>query len=106
VERVCRDNEHYDGKEVKDFLIAQNLKDPRALIYVCDRFNFVPELTQYLYGQNSQQFLEAYVSRMNAKATPAVVGTLLDLNANEDWIKTLGWDVRDATGKVSRSSTS
>ena len=45
VERVCRDNDHYDPKEVKEFLLQQNLKDPRPLIHVCDRFDYVEELT-------------------------------------------------------------
>jgi len=94
VERVCRDNEHYDAKEVKEFLIQQNLKDPRPLIHVCDRFGYVDELTQYLYNGNLYMFIEAYVQRMNVNATPAVVGSLLDLNANEDQVKKLLTPIR------------
>ena len=52
VERVCRDNDHYNAAEVKEFLLQQNLKDPRPLIHVCDRFDFVGELTHYLYSKN------------------------------------------------------
>lgn len=89
VERVCRDNEKYDPKEVKEFLIQQNLKDPRPLIHVCDKWGFVPELTQHLYNNQMYLFIEAYVTRMNAKATPQVVGTLLELNAPEENIKKL-----------------
>jgi clathrin heavy chain len=94
VERVCRDNDHYEAKEVKEYLLEKNLSDPRPLIHVCDRFDFVDELTQYLYSNNMFAFVEAYVQRMNPRACPAVVGALLDLNANEDQISELIVSVR------------
>jgi len=94
VERVCRDNTHYEAKEVKEYLLSQNLKDPRPLIHVCDRFGYVDELTQYLYTNNMYVFIEAYIGRMNVKACPEVVGTLLDMNANEDQIRKLLDNVR------------
>lgn len=89
VKRVCRDNKHYDPLKVKEFLLAANLKDPRPLIHVCDRFDFVEELTQYLYSNQLFVFIEAYVQRMNVKAAPPVVGALLDLNAPDDQIMKL-----------------
>jgi len=94
VERICRDNDHYDAVEVKEFLLQQNLKDPRPLIHVCDRFDFVPELTQYLYSKNLYVFIEAYVQRMSPKATPLVIGTLIDLNCSDDQITKLLSSVR------------
>ena len=33
------------------------LPDPRPLIHVCDRFDFVDELTAYLYTNNLQVFI-------------------------------------------------
>lgn len=89
VERVCRDNDHYEAVKVKEFLLGQNLKDPRPLIHVCDRYDFVDELTQHLFSNNMYMFIEAYVQRMNVKAAPKVLGSLLDMNANEDNIKKL-----------------
>jgi clathrin heavy chain len=94
VERVCRDNDHYDPKEVKEFLLQSNLKDPRSLIHVCDRFGYVDELTQYLHNHQMFVFIEAYVQRMNSKAAPQVVGTLLDLSHSEEQIKKLLVGVR------------
>jgi clathrin heavy chain len=94
VERVCRDNTHYEAKEVKEYLLSQNLKDPRPLIHVCDRFGYVDELTQYLYTNNMYVFIEAYVTRMNVKACPEVLGALLDMNANEEQIRKLVDNVR------------
>jgi len=87
VERVCRDNDHYNAVEVKEFLLGQNLKDPRPLIHVCDRNDFVDELTHYLYTNNMYVFIEAYVQRMNQKAAPAVIGSLIDMNAQESQIE-------------------
>lgn len=94
VERVCRDNDNFDPIKVKEFLLEQNLNDPRPLIYVCDRFDFIDELTRYLYNGGKFPFIEAYVMRMNVKAAPAVIGTLLDLNASEDQIRTLVINLR------------
>lgn len=100
VERVCRDSAHYDSKQVKEYLIAQNLKDPRPLIHVCDKYGYVDELTQYLYQNQLHSFIDAYVQRKNPKAAPAVVGCLLDLNANEDQIKSLIAAVRPPSDAV------
>jgi clathrin heavy chain len=83
-----------DPKQVKEFLLQQNLKDPRPLIHVCDRFDYVGELTHYLYSKNMFVFIEAYVQRMNPKATPPVLGALLDLNAPDDQIQKLLTSVR------------
>jgi len=94
VERVCRENNHYDPKEVKEFLLQQNLRDPRPLIHVCDRFDFVDELTAYLYNNQFNNFIEAYVQRMNLKAAPPVIGALLDLNAPDDQIRKILESVR------------
>jgi clathrin heavy chain len=94
IERVCQTLSNFDPKEVKDFLIQQNLKDPRPLIYVCDRFGFVEELTQFLYNNKMVAFIEAYVQRMNSLATPAVVGALLDLNCPDEQIKKMVAPVR------------
>jgi clathrin heavy chain len=44
VERVCRDSAVYDPLEVKQFLMEAKLPDPRPLIHVCDRFDFIDEM--------------------------------------------------------------
>ena len=48
-ERVCRDSTSYDPERVKNFLLEINLPEPRPLIHVCDRFDFVEDLTEHLY---------------------------------------------------------
>ncbi len=87
VERVCRDSTVYDAVKVKEFLMDAKLQDPRPLIHVCDRNDFVEELTKYLYSNNLQKYIEVYVQKVSPQKTPMVVGKLLDLDCNEDFIK-------------------
>lgn len=89
VERVCRDSTVYDPEDVKKFLMEAKLPDPRPLIHVCDRFDFVDELTAYLYSNNLQKYIEVYVQKVSPQKTPQVVGKLLDLEANEEFVRNL-----------------
>jgi clathrin heavy chain len=86
-ERVCRDSNIYVPEEVKEYLKGAKLPDPRPLIHVCDRFDFVDELTEYLYLNSLLQYIEVYVTKVSPAKTPQVVGKLFDLGANEDFIK-------------------
>lgn len=86
-ERVCRDSNIYVPAEVKDYLKQSKLPDPRPLIHVCDRFDFVDELTEYLYLNSLLQYIEVYVTKVSPAKTPMVIGKLFDLGANEDFIK-------------------
>jgi clathrin heavy chain len=89
VERVCRDSTIYNAEQVKDFLLDQKLPDPRPLIHVCDRHGYEEELTGYLWNNNLRPFIEVYVQKVGPTKTPVVVGRLLDLDAEEDFIKGL-----------------
>merc|ERR1711966_376166 len=88
-ERVCRDSNIYVPEEVKEYLKNAKLPDPRPLIHVCDRFDFVNELTEYLYLNSLLQYVEVYVTKVSPTKTPQVVAKLFDLGANEDFIKRL-----------------
>mmetsp|Transcript_21954 Transcript_21954/g.32005 ORF Transcript_21954/g.32005 Transcript_21954/m.32005 type:complete len:1722 (-) Transcript_21954:178-5343(-) len=89
VERVCRDSTVYDPAEVKKFLMDAKLPDPRPLIHVCDRFDFVEEMTSYLYSNNLHKYIEVYVVKVSPQKTPMVVGKLLDLDCPEDFVRNL-----------------
>jgi len=89
VERVCRDSTVYDAVQVKDFLMDAKLPDPRPLIHVCDRHDFVDEMTAYLYSNGLLKYIEVYCNKVSPQKTPAVVGKLLDLDCNEDFVRTL-----------------
>ena len=89
VERVCRDSTIYVPEDVKKFLMDAKLPDPRPLIHVCDRFDFIDELTAYLYTNPLQKYIEVYVQKVSPQKTPQVVGKLLDLESNEEFVRTL-----------------
>jgi clathrin heavy chain len=89
VERVCRDSTVYDPIEVKQFLMDAKLPDPRPLIHVCDRYEYIDEMTLYLYTNSLQKYIEVYVQKVSPQKTPQVIGKLLDLECNEDFIRNL-----------------
>jgi len=49
----------------------------------------VDELTAYLHSNNLMKYIEVYVQKVSPQKTPQVVGKLLDLDCNEDFIKSL-----------------
>jgi clathrin heavy chain len=95
VERICRESHSFDPKRVYNFLKEAKLPDQLPLIIVSDRFDFVEDLTKYLYHNNMSHFIEAYVQKINPINTPAVVGALLDVDCNEDYVKNLVMSVRN-----------
>ncbi|KAM9913562.1 hypothetical protein OXX69_001487 [Metschnikowia pulcherrima] len=89
IERVVRDNNVYNGEKVKNFLKEAKLEDQLPLIIVCDRFNFVHDLILYLYKNKFFKFIEVYVQQVNPANTPQVVAGLLDVDCDENIIKSL-----------------
>ncbi|KAJ1913951.1 Clathrin heavy chain [Mycoemilia scoparia] len=89
VERVVRENEHYDPEKVKNFLKESNLSDQLPLIIVCDRFGYVHDLVLYLYTNGMTKYIEVYVQQVNSSRLPEVVGALLDVDCDEGVIKSL-----------------
>ena len=53
------------------------------------RYDYVEELTQYLYKNNMIKYIEVYVQKVNPARTPKVVGALLDHDCAEDIVKKL-----------------
>lgn len=43
---------------MKKFLMDAKLPDPRPLIHVCDRHDFIEEMTGYLYKSSLQKYIE------------------------------------------------
>lgn len=59
------------------------------LIVVADRFNLVHDLILYLYKNQLFNAIEVYVQRINPARTPEVIGGLLDVDCDENIIKSL-----------------
>jgi len=86
IDRVITETTFYEPVRVKDFLMESHIQDPRPLIHLCDKHDMVQELTRYLLNQNQKKFIEIYLLRVNANATPKVLGTLLEMNCDEIYI--------------------
>lgn len=84
---ICSD--FYNPEKVKNFLIEAHLTEQLPLIIVCDRFNFVKDLVNYLYRSQQYKSIEVYVQRVNPSRTPAVIGALLAMDCDETIIKNL-----------------
>jgi len=89
VERVCRDSAVYDPIEVKNYLVEARLADPLPLIHVCDRHDFIEEMTAYLYTNHLLHYVEVYVQKLTPEKLRRVVEKLLDLDCNEDFVRNL-----------------
>jgi clathrin heavy chain len=89
VERVVRETTFYDPVKVRDFLMNGKFSDPRPLIYLCNIHNFIEELTKYLYNTKQTKCIDIFLFKVNTDAAPKVLGTLLDLDCDENYIKAL-----------------
>ena len=94
VERVIKETTYYDAVRVRDFLKEGKFSDPRPLIYLCDMHNFIDDLTKYLYTTKQMKCIEIYLFKVNSSASPKVLGTLLDLDCDESYIKQLLLSIR------------
>lgn len=54
----------------------------------------VGDLTLYLYQKNMYRYIEGYVQKVNPQKAPAVVGALLDAEADDTFINNLILSVR------------
>lgn len=89
VERVIKETQYYDAKRVKDFLMEGKFGDPRPLIYLCDMHGYIEDLTRYLYTTKQLKCIEIFLFKVNSNASPKVLGSLLDLDCDELYIKQL-----------------
>jgi len=94
VERVTRESNFYDAEKAKQFLMEAKLPDARPLINVCDRYDFTRDLAVYLYNNSMLKYIEAYVQKVNPSKAPEIVGALLDVECDEDFITNLILSVR------------
>ncbi|KAI8057181.1 hypothetical protein BDF22DRAFT_669946 [Syncephalis plumigaleata] len=89
VERICRESNAYDAERIKNYLMEANLEDQLPLIIVCDRYNYVRDLVMFLYKKNMFRFIEVYVQKVNPSRAPSVIGALLDVDCDENMIRSL-----------------
>ncbi|KAG9395516.1 Clathrin heavy chain [Carpediemonas membranifera] len=97
VERVLRTSEHIDAPRVKAFLMQTDLSTTLPLVTLCDRFNLVHELVEFMYQRKLRRGIENYVSTYNPRRAPEVVATLLDMEADETFVSEICAHVADNT---------
>ena len=79
----------YDPEKVLDLLISAKLSDPKCLIVLCDKNNYIKEMARYLWENSFTVYIEMYVLRVNPANAGEVLGALLDLGVEETYIKQL-----------------
>lgn len=89
VERVIRETTFYDPVKVKQFLMDTRLADPKPLMFLCDMHGFIDDLIRYLFKNNYQKYIEAYTVKIAPHSAPTVLGTLIDLEAEEKYVLAL-----------------
>lgn len=96
VQRVIKDYDCYDPSKVLEFFLERKLVDPKPLIYLCDKHDYIEQLTNYLYKNKLLRFLENYVFQLRPQSCPRVLATLLDEDCDENYIKQILNTVRAA----------
>ncbi|KAL4145007.1 hypothetical protein PRNP1_012681 [Phytophthora ramorum] len=74
---------------VQNVLRDTKVQNPHMLVHLCDRYDVVEELVQYLYSSNSMESINIYATKVSPDKAPVVIGKLLDLGCDEGFIKTL-----------------
>jgi len=87
VERVIKEYDNYDPLKVKEFFLEKKLVNPRALIFLCDKHDYIEDLTKYLYKNKLVKFLENYLFQARPQNTPRVCAALLYEDCDENYIK-------------------
>jgi clathrin heavy chain len=77
----------YDAQKVKALLMSTKLSRPQALITLCDKNDWIEELTRYLWSNGQQRYIEVYVMTVSPQRAPQVLGAMIDLEAEESYIK-------------------
>ena len=94
MEDVIKANEFYDPIRVKEFLINDaQLVEMKPLIILCDLHGYIEELITYLYNNNRQDLIHIYIFKVSPNQTPKVLGTLIDLESDEKYLKQLLFNI-------------
>lgn len=94
VERVIKEYDNYDPAKVLEFFLEKKLINQKPLIILCDKYDYIEQLTVYLYKNKLHRILENYLLQFRPQVTPRVLGTLLDEDCEESYIKQILNSVR------------
>ena len=77
----------YDPEKVMQVMVDSKIQDPKSLVILCDQNSFIKEMVRYLWENNFNKYIEMYVIRINPKKSGEVLGCLLDLGAEDSYIR-------------------
>lgn len=80
---------YYDPAKVLEMFLSVKLADPKSLIILCDKNHYIKEMVKYLWENSLNVYIEMYVIRVNPNNAGEVLGALLDLGAEEPYVKQL-----------------
>jgi clathrin heavy chain len=80
-------NGKYDPEKVMQTMIDNKIQDPKSLVILCDQNNYIKPMVRYLWENNFNKYIEMYVIRINPKKSGEVLGCLLDLGAEDSYIR-------------------
>lgn len=77
----------YDPEQVMQVMVDGKIQDPKSLVILCDQNGFIKPMVRYLWENNFNKYIEMYVIRINPKKSGEVLGCLLDLGAEDSYIR-------------------
>lgn len=80
---------YYDPERVLELFLSVKMIDPKPLIILCDKNGFIKEMVRYLWENQFFSYIELYSVKVNQQNAGVVLGTLLDLGAEENYVKQL-----------------
>ena len=89
VERMTRESDFYPAEKTKNFLKEKRLQDLWPFINVCDKHDLIDEMVRFLYDTKNLTYIDLFIQKKQPMKTPQVVGSLLDVGCNEEYIKKL-----------------
>ncbi|KAK2196158.1 bifunctional Clathrin [Babesia duncani] len=98
LEYLIKESNIIDLNATKDLLKTVDLPNPKCLMIVCHRLGAIQELTEYLYHNGQEKYIEMYVNSVNPLGVSQVVSTLFDLGAPESIIFGILENLRDPSG--------
>ena len=89
VERMCNESQHLPAERLRDYFMQQDFPNKIPLLVLCNRFEFIEDMTKFLYKKGCTRELETYVQRFNPAMAGRVIGALIDIEAPTEYIQKL-----------------
>ena len=89
VERLCKESQHLPVERLRDYFMQQDFPNRTPLLVLCNRFEFIEDLTKFLYKKGCTLELETYVQSLDPGMAGRVKGALINIEAPTEYIEKL-----------------